>query len=329
MSISGNNGDNEDDSSEATDVVSGSSSTDSGSDSDNEMMDDGQHLHDHDGKNSQLMGRDVTQPSESDSALQEKLSSATTKQKEMAEKLSEMQGVNDALKTEIAETKGSHAKLLNHVNKLLERLDEKDTVLSNITMEKNELVEKVAKATGLNNRIESDIQEARAGLLPATSAAAVAESTVASLRSTIEELRSENESTQEQVNERRNTIPVKHLLDAVPIPSTSSTHIPNGGSGCKMRSSSLLGRAGLSSNHQGSHSLGSNFHAFQSMMIAQMSKRRPKLEYDADGQYMAQECCSDTQPPRTFRRVCWMRFLPRSNGRMHIGHRRVQIKRQE
>jgi len=140
--------------------------------------------------------------------------SDTTKQKEMAEKLGEMQVINDALKAEIAESRRNQAELLNHVIKLLERLDEKDSALSNVTMEKNELLEKVTKVTGLNKSIESEIQDARAGLLQATSAAAVAESTVTSLRGDIEELRRENESLQEQLDESRDNISEEWQVDA-------------------------------------------------------------------------------------------------------------------
>jgi len=56
--------------------------------------------------------------------------------------------------------------------------------------------------TGLNNRIESDIQEGQAGLLQATSTVAAAESTTTSLSSVIDDLRRENESLSEQVNNR-------------------------------------------------------------------------------------------------------------------------------
>ena len=153
---------------------------------------------------------------------------ATTKQKEeMAEQLSEMRGINDALKTEIAESRRNQAELLKHVNKLLGRLDEKDRNLSNVKMENNELVAKVRKVTGMKNRLQSEveglkngndttnkecnkifeklgigseIEEAQSSLLKGTSAAAVVESTVASLRGVIEELHRENESLHEQMN---------------------------------------------------------------------------------------------------------------------------------
>ena len=52
-------------------------------------------------------------------------------------------------------------------------------------------------------RIESEFQEARAGLIEATSAAAEAESTVTSLRSVVEELRRENETLHEQLDANR------------------------------------------------------------------------------------------------------------------------------
>ena len=45
--------------------------------------------------------------------------SDTTKQKEITEKLGGMQGVNNTLKTEIAEFRRNQAELLNHVNRLL------------------------------------------------------------------------------------------------------------------------------------------------------------------------------------------------------------------
>ena len=113
--------------------------------------------------------------------------SDTTKQKEITEKLGGMQGVNDALKTEIAESRRNQAELLNHVIKHLERFDEKDSALSNTTIEKNELLEKVTKVTGLNKSTESEIQDARAGLLQATSVSVVADLTVTSLRDGIDE----------------------------------------------------------------------------------------------------------------------------------------------
>ena len=53
------------------------------------------------------------------------------------------------------------------------------------------------------NRIESEFQEARTGLLEATCAAAEAESTVTSLRSVIEELRRENVCLHEQIESSR------------------------------------------------------------------------------------------------------------------------------
>lgn len=55
-------------------------------------------------------------------------------------------------------------------------------------------------------RIESELQDARAGLLEATSAAAEAESLVTTLRSVIEELRRDNESLHVQIDEIRNTV---------------------------------------------------------------------------------------------------------------------------
>ena len=57
-------------------------------------------------------------------------------------------------------------------------------------------------------RIESELQDARATLLEATSAASEAESTVTSLRSVIEELRKENESLHLQMNDSRVTISI-------------------------------------------------------------------------------------------------------------------------
>jgi len=95
------------------------------------------------------------------------LLSANTKQgEELADKLDDVQGVVDALTTEMAESKGSQADLLNHVNRILESLDEKyntlsnelmakteqlskkDYVLSHVTDEKNELVRKLATTQG-------------------------------------------------------------------------------------------------------------------------------------------------------------------------------------
>ncbi|KAL9183733.1 hypothetical protein ACHAXT_004589 [Thalassiosira profunda] len=56
------------------------------------------------------------------------------------------------------------------------------------------------------NRIDAEFQEARAGLLEATSAAAEAESTVTSLRSVVEELRKENEQLHERVEKGRDDV---------------------------------------------------------------------------------------------------------------------------
>ena len=55
-------------------------------------------------------------------------------------------------------------------------------------------------------RVEVELQDARTGLLEATSAAAEAESTVTSLRSVIEELRRDNESLHFQIEESRNAV---------------------------------------------------------------------------------------------------------------------------
>ncbi len=90
----------------------------------------------------------------------------TTKQKEeMLEKLGEMQSVNDKLKAELSESRRNQEGLLANVNKLLERLDEKerrlgekDNVLSSMTLEKNELVQKLAMATEQNKQIFSDVE---------------------------------------------------------------------------------------------------------------------------------------------------------------------------
>ncbi|KAL7534980.1 hypothetical protein ACHAXR_006187 [Thalassiosira sp. AJA248-18] len=68
-------------------------------------------------------------------------------------------------------------------------------------------MEELGKArSDRTHRMETEFQEARAGLLEATSAAAEAESTVTSLRSVIEELRRENESMHEQMNESRDIL---------------------------------------------------------------------------------------------------------------------------
>lgn len=84
---------------------------------------------------------------------------ATNKQKEeLVKKLGEMQGVHDALKTEVAESKTSQAELLNRVNKLLERLDDKDDILSNVNEEKHDLVNKLTKVEASNSHLESEVQ---------------------------------------------------------------------------------------------------------------------------------------------------------------------------
>ena len=86
--------------------------------------------------------------------------SAMTKRKEdltETEKLGEVHGVNAALKTEVAESKTSQAELLNRVNKLLERLDEKDDALTNVNNEKSQLVENVTETEGTNDTLKSEV----------------------------------------------------------------------------------------------------------------------------------------------------------------------------
>ena len=48
--------------------------------------------------------------------------------------------IDDESKTEIAESRGNHDKLLNHVSKLLDRFDEKDKIVAGMRTERSELI---------------------------------------------------------------------------------------------------------------------------------------------------------------------------------------------
>ncbi len=56
---------------------------------------------------------------------------------------------------------------------------ELERMLCDMTKENNDLAERISVATGLNNRIESEMKEARACVLQATAAASTAETTAA------------------------------------------------------------------------------------------------------------------------------------------------------
>lgn len=94
-------------------------------------------------------------------ALQERLdeteghlSTSIKRRDDLSEKLDELQSVNAALKTDVAESKIEQSALLNRVNKLLERLDEKDNVLSKVQGEKSALVERYSETQGLYKQLQ-------------------------------------------------------------------------------------------------------------------------------------------------------------------------------
>ena len=94
-------------------------------------------------------------------ALQERLdeteghlSTSIKRRDDLSEKLDELQSVNAALKTDVAESKIEQSALLTRVNKLLERLDEKDNVLSQVQDEKSALVERFSETQGLYKQLQ-------------------------------------------------------------------------------------------------------------------------------------------------------------------------------
>ena len=94
-------------------------------------------------------------------------------------------------------------------DKVAELQDKVDDSHDEIRMLKKDLVEvrEIEKVrSNRAERLESEFQEARSGLLEATCAAAEAESTVTSLRSVIEELRRENESLHDKIASNRDNL---------------------------------------------------------------------------------------------------------------------------
>jgi len=94
-------------------------------------------------------------------ALQERLdetevdlSTSIKRRDDLSEKLDELQSVNAALKTDVAESKIEQSALLNRVNKLLERLDEKDNALSKVHDERSALVERCSETEGLYKQLQ-------------------------------------------------------------------------------------------------------------------------------------------------------------------------------
>jgi len=76
----------------------------------------------------------------------------------LTEKLQEINGLNTDLKRDLAQSKESQVHILDRMNKLLERLDDKDAALSKITMEKSALVENLTATRGINTQLTSEIK---------------------------------------------------------------------------------------------------------------------------------------------------------------------------
>jgi chromosome segregation ATPase len=74
------------------------------------------------------------------------------------EKLEEINGHNSDLKKNLAKSEENQDLLLQRINKLLERLDDKDAALSKITMEKSELFETLTASERLNTQLSSEIE---------------------------------------------------------------------------------------------------------------------------------------------------------------------------
>ena len=86
------------------------------------------------------------------------LLTAINSRTDLTKKLQEINGLNTDLKKDLAESKESQLHVLDRMNKLLERLDEKDDALSKITMEKSALVENLTATQGLNTQLTSEIK---------------------------------------------------------------------------------------------------------------------------------------------------------------------------
>jgi chromosome segregation ATPase len=86
------------------------------------------------------------------------LLTAINSRTDLTEKLQEINGLNTDLKKDLAESKESQLHVLDRMNKLLERLDEKDDALSKITMEKSALFENLTATQGLNTQLTSEIK---------------------------------------------------------------------------------------------------------------------------------------------------------------------------
>ena len=76
----------------------------------------------------------------------------------LTKKPEEVIGFNTDLKPDLAESKESQAHLPDCMNKLPERLDDKDNALSKINMEKLALVESSTATQGLNTQLTSEIK---------------------------------------------------------------------------------------------------------------------------------------------------------------------------
>eukprot|EP00985_Skeletonema_marinoi_P009611 scaffold4476_cov154-Skeletonema_marinoi.AAC.2 len=91
-------------------------------------------------------------------------------------------------------------------NVLQDKVNDYEDEIRHLKKDMVEMDELEQMRSDRTQRIESELQDARVGLMEATSAAAEAESTVTSLRSVIEELRRDNESLHVQIDESRNAI---------------------------------------------------------------------------------------------------------------------------
>ena len=74
---------------------------------------------------------------------EDSLSKVTAENIELVEEITKMQGFSTQLTSEVTGLKEGQAKAAYEINKLAESLEEKDAILSSLTSEKNDLVEKV------------------------------------------------------------------------------------------------------------------------------------------------------------------------------------------
>ncbi len=105
---------------------------------------------------------------------------------------------------DVLKTRAEKSEILANV--LQDKVNDYQDEIRHLKKDMVEMDELEKMRSDRTQRIESELQDARAGLLEATSAAAEAESTVTTLRSVIEEVRRDNESLHVQIDDSRNSV---------------------------------------------------------------------------------------------------------------------------